>query len=79
MLALVVHGLRVRASGDWPEVLQSLALDFAWFEGPASGAPDATVTIERRAPDWDVHAQARPAFVTPRNLVLADGARTLID
>jgi hypothetical protein len=24
------------------------------------------LTVERRAPDWDAHADARPAFVTPR-------------
>ena len=34
-LELDVHGLRVRAGGDWPEVLGALALDFAWFERPA--------------------------------------------
>jgi hypothetical protein len=79
VLELDVHGLRVRAGGDWPEVLRSLALDFAWFEGTATRPPDATLTVERRAPDWDAHADARPAFVTPRNLVLADGERTLID
>ena len=80
MLELDVHGLRVRAGGDWPEVLRSLALDFAWFERAAgAGAADATLTVQRRAPDWDAHASARPAFVTPRNLVLADGERTLID
>ena len=33
-LELDVHGLRIRAGGDWPEVLGSLALDFAWFERP---------------------------------------------
>lgn len=76
---LDVHGLRVRADGDWPEVLRALALDFAWFERAANGAPATTVRIHRGAPDWDAHAGARPAFVTPRNLVLAEGARTVID
>ena len=74
MLELDVHGLRVRAGGDWPEVLRSLALDFAWFERSAGGRPDAEVIVERRAPDWDAHADARPAFVTPRNVVHADGS-----
>ncbi len=78
-LALDVHGLAIRAGGDWPEVLHALALDFAWFEGAGNGRPGATVRVLRRAPDWDAHAAARPAFVTPRNLVLADGERQLID
>jgi hypothetical protein len=76
---LDVHGLRVSANGDWPEVLRSLALDFAWFETPGGGPAGATLRIRRGAPDWDRHAAARPAFVTPRNMVLADGDRTLID
>lgn len=78
-LELDVHGLRIRAGGDWPEVLGSLALDFAWFERPRGGTAATTLRIERRAPNWDAHAAARPAFVTPRNLVLVDGERTLID
>jgi hypothetical protein len=78
-LELDVHGLWVRAAGDWPEVLGSLALDFAWFERPLGAGTATTLRIERRAPDWDAHAAARPAFVTPRNLVLADGERTLVD
>jgi hypothetical protein len=78
-LELDVHGLAIRAGGDWPEVLQALALDFAWFERPLNGTRGATVEVRRRAPDWDAHAAARPAFVTPRNLVLGDGERTLID
>jgi hypothetical protein len=81
-LELDVHGLAVRAGGDWPEVIDALALDFAWFAraGGAGGANGvAAVRVLRREPDWDAHAAARPAFVTPRNLVLADGERQVID
>jgi hypothetical protein len=69
----------VRAHGDWPEVLGALALDFAWFERDGWTDAGASLTIERREPDWDAHAGARASFVTPRNVVLQDGDRTVID
>ena len=75
-LALDVHGLRVRAGGDWPEVLGALGARLrAGSSGRSATARATTLRVERRAPDWDAHAAARPAFVTPRNLVLADGER----
>jgi hypothetical protein len=77
-LRLDVHGLRVRGSG-WPEVLEALALDFAWFERDGWTDPGASLTVEQREPDWDAYAGATAAFVTPRNVVLHDGERTVID
>jgi hypothetical protein len=75
-----VYGLGVTARGSWTEVLRALELDFAWFhDANPNGGPRATVVVERREPDWDAHADARPAFVTPRNVVLQDGGRTVID
>jgi hypothetical protein len=77
-LQLDVHGLRVRGSG-WPAVLEALALDFAWFKHEGRSAAGATLTVEEREPDWEAHAGARAAFVTPRNVVHQDGERTVID
>ena len=80
MLELDVHGLRVRAGGDWPEVLSSLALDFAWFEGArGSGAP---TDADRRAPRARLRRPSRDARPRPssrRATSSTDGERTLVD
>lgn len=77
---LSVYGLGVSATGAWPEVLRALELDFAWFRTPSlNGGPVATVVVEQREPDWERYAAAEPAFVTPRNVVLQDAGRTVID
>jgi len=79
-LDLLVHGLRVRMGGDWPEVLELLRLDFGWFaEQDPQGDPEVTVEVARRRPSFERFGQARPAFVTPRNVVFnLDGVR-LVD
>ena len=79
IVALDVYGLRVRIRG-WPEVAESLRLDFAWFEAPseASGA-QVEVILDRRAPDWDALGEAVAAFVTPRNVVYQQRGRTIVD
>lgn len=78
---LEVHGLGVAVGGDWPEVVEQVRLDFAWFERPASGAPfaDVDITIERRPPDFEALGDGVASFVTPRNVVYQDGERSIVD
>jgi hypothetical protein len=76
-----VHGLGVDVGGDWPEVVEQVRLDFAWFEQPtaAASAPDVEVRIERRPPDFEALGDGVATFVTPRNVVYQDGQRTIVD
>jgi hypothetical protein len=76
---LDVYGLKVRVRGDWPEVLESLRLDFAWFDRELDGDADVEVEIERRAPDFDAFGAIRAQFITPRNVVFQDGGRKIVD
>lgn len=77
---LEVYGLVVRIEGDWPEIVDAVRRDFAWFERPyALSAPTITVAIERRTPDFDRFRSARAKFVTPRNVVYQDADRTIVD
>jgi hypothetical protein len=79
-LELDVHGLRISADGDWTEVLDDLGRDFAWFRSELSArGPDVTLTVGRRAPDFDGLGDLRSTFVTPRNVVYQDGRRTVVD
>jgi hypothetical protein len=76
-----VHGLRVRVAGDWPEVVDSVRLDFVWFERPDDGAApvDVSIVIQRRPPDFDRFGEAPAAFVTPRNVVYQVDGTTVVD
>jgi hypothetical protein len=74
-----VHGLSIAVSGDWPEILEALRLDFAWFHAAPGGSPDVEVAIERRAPDFDVFGDVPASFVTPRNVVFQQDDRTIVD
>ncbi|MGH2956790.1 MAG: hypothetical protein ACRDL6_07335 [Solirubrobacterales bacterium] len=76
---LDLYGLGARISGDWPEVVESLRLDFAWFARPLAVAPQLEVVIERRPPELDSMGNLSASFVTPRNVVYQDGGRTVID
>ena len=79
-LDLLVHGLRVRVTGDWPQVLELLRLDFGWFaEDRLSGDPEVAVEVARRRPSFERFAQAQPAFVTPRNVVFNLDGIQLVD
>jgi hypothetical protein len=78
--ALDVYGLRVCVRGDWPEVAESLRLDFAWFQpAEAPAVADVEVEIQRRAPDFDRFGDAPATFVTPRNVVYQLGGTTVVD
>ena len=78
--ALLVYGLRVRIEGAWPEVVDAVRRDFAWFERPlAEAEATVTVAVEPRPPDFDRFGSIPAAFVTPRNVVYQDGQRTIVD
>jgi hypothetical protein len=77
---LDVYGLRIAVSGDWPEVIDELGLDFAWFQagsGPSTG--EVAVEVRREAPDFDAFGDVPAAFVTPRNVVYQQADRTIVD
>jgi hypothetical protein len=94
LLGLSFHGLRVWVDGDWPEVVDDLREDFAWFvaedasaedasaedaSAEDAGADDVRVTIQRSAPDFDALGDLTASFVTPRNVVYQLGDRAVID
>ena len=77
---LEVYGLNVCVEGDWPEVVEAIRLDFAWFEAQARpGRTDLEIRVTRSEPQFEDYAGATRAFVTPRNVVYQDGGRTVID
>ena len=78
---LEVHGLRVRLTGDWPEVIENVRLDFVWFERPDDGATpaDVTVEIECRPPDLERFGEVPASFITPRNVVYQRDGMTIVD
>jgi hypothetical protein len=51
--ALDVYGLRVSVDGDWPEVVESVRLDYAWFESQPVERPEVRVEIRRATPDFE--------------------------
>ena len=80
MVTLSVYGLRAAVGGDWPEVVDDLGRDFAWFEEPSLLRPPAVrVTVRRGPPDFDRFGELRAAFVTPRNVVYQDADTTVVD
>ena len=82
MIALNVHGLRVRVAGDWPEVIEDVRRDFVWFERSDDGGAaraDVTVVIERRPPDFDRFGELPATFITPRNVVYQQDGITVVD
>jgi hypothetical protein len=78
-VALEIYGLSVRIEGDWPEVIEDLARDFAWFARIADRSPQVVVTIARRKPDLDRFGEVPQAFITSRNTVFQSGERTIVD
>ena len=74
-----VHGLQVAASGDWPEVVEALDRDLAWFP-PGTGTPDVSVRYARRAPDRSDHPASLEAVrITQRSAEYRDGSRSIVD
>lgn len=80
MISFEVHGLRVGVGGDWPEVIENLRLDFAWFVRAADGLPlDVSVEVEQRRPDLDRFGEIPASFVTPRNVVYEQDGLAIVD
>lgn len=76
---LDVYGLAVAVHG-WPEVVEQLRLDFAWFEQrSAPKRPGVSIAIERGRPDYANFGHVPAAFVTPRNVVYQQNGRTIVD
>jgi hypothetical protein len=75
---LDLYGLRVSVRG-WPDVVEAVRLDYAWFEAAEAGAADVVVAIEQRSPDYESLPPLSAALVTPRNVVYEDGLRTIVD
>jgi hypothetical protein len=78
-LGLDVYGLRIAAESDWSDVLESVRLDFQWFECERPAEPGVRIQIERRPPDYEAQGDVASAFVTPRNVVYQRGRLTAID
>lgn len=83
---LDVYGLPIAIAGDWPEVVDRVRADFAWFErranaGSLADAParGIEVRVERRPPEYDSLGPLRSSFLTPRNVVYHDSGRTIVD
>jgi hypothetical protein len=77
---LDVYGLRLRIDGDWPEIVEDLRRDFAWFVRGSDGvAPHVVVSIARRAPDPGRFDAVPQSFITTRNAVFQSGAQTIVD
>lgn len=77
---LDVYGLRARIAGDWPDVVDDLGRDFAWFRNESDTVDcSIEVTVQQRAPDFDSFGALPAAFVTPRNVVYHDGDTTVVD
>jgi hypothetical protein len=75
-----VYGLRIALAG-WAEAIDAVRRDFAWFEASGSKLddPHLQVTVEQREPDFDRFGQPTASFVTPRNVVYQQDARTIVD
>jgi hypothetical protein len=78
--ALAVYGLRIGLQGDWPEVLEEIGLDFAWFQRQAGGRPsDLEIEVQQRPPEFDAFGELPATYVTPRNVVYQQGDRRVVD
>ena len=76
--SLAVYGLDIGLRGDWPEVLEELALDFAWFPARAGQGAGLEVEVQRRPPEYDRFGELAATYVTPRNVVFQhDGGRVV--
>lgn len=72
------YGLHIAVAG-WPEVLEAIGLDFAWFRATAGEEPSIRIRLERGTPSFDGLPAARASFTTTRNVVYQVDHRTIID
>jgi hypothetical protein len=76
-----VHGLHLRVSGDWPEVVDAVRKDFAWF-AQAHGddrAADVDVTVRREPPAFAAFGDVPAEYVTEQHVVYRLDGRTIVD
>lgn len=75
-----VYGLRARICG-WREPVESVRLDFAYFEAREEASRPADVEIElvESEPGFDGLGDPVASFVTPRNVVYQTARGTVID
>jgi hypothetical protein len=73
-----MHGLRIHVSGDWPEIVEALRRDFAWFSGD-DGRADVQVRVTRGKPDLRRFGPLRATRVTWRSAEYRDGTRAIVD
>jgi hypothetical protein len=78
-VGLDVYGLRASVTSEWPEVLEDLGRDFAWFQDGSSGEAAIRVSVQRAPPDFARFGELKASFVTPRNVVYQDGDTTVVD
>jgi hypothetical protein len=78
-IQLDVYGLRLEVTGDWPEAIDEVRRDFAWFATTAHGAGAVSVRVERTRPDYTPFEALEASFVTPRNVVYESNGRSAID
>jgi hypothetical protein len=76
-----VYGLRLRVKGDWPEVLEAVRRDFAWFEHATGDvdAADIEVDLSRVEPDLDSFGDIPSSYVTEQHVVYRADGRTVVD
>ena len=75
-----VYGLRIALAGDWPDVLEDVRLDFAWFERDLKGAPpDVELRVEKGPPRFDDYGEITARFITPRNVVYQRDGTRIVD
>ena len=73
-----VYGLAVAVSG-WPEVVEAVRLDYAWFEAEPIERPDVVVEIEQGAPELDRFGDLTASYLTPDGVVFRRPDRTVVD
>jgi hypothetical protein len=73
-----IYGLDVRVSGDWPEVVEALRRDFAWFPR-GTGEADVNVQVRRRPPDLTRFGALEARDVTWKSTAYRDGGTTITD
>src|SRR5690349_2558730 len=73
-----VHGLTARVHGDWPEIVEALRRDFAWYGRPG-GESQIDVQVVRASPDLDGFGPLVAESVSERYVVYRDGSRLVMD